>query len=67
MGFTINDKIEIELTWQEVSAIACACSCYRDNYARTAPEDVLQTMTHLVDRLGLKLYNHPDNDKPNGH
>lgn len=67
MGFTINEKITTELTWKEVSLIAVACGLYQEQYSETADKDILKTMRWLVDRLGREMYNHPDNDKPNGH
>jgi len=67
MGFTINEKITTELTWKEISLIAVACGLYQEQYRENADEDILQIMKHLVDRLDREMYNHPDNDKPNGH
>lgn len=67
MGFTINEKITTELTWKEISLITIACGNYIDEYKESADKEVLKTMTTLINRLGREMYNHPDNEKPNGH
>jgi len=65
MGFTLNEKIKTELTWQEISLIAVACGEYQRQYKDTADKDVLKTMRFLVDRLGREMAN--VSDKTNGH
>ena len=66
MSFTINEKITTELTWEEIALIAVACGNYLEKY-KNADKKQIKTMTNLVNRLGVEMYNHPDNDKPNGH
>jgi len=67
MGFTINEKITTELSWEEVVLIATVFGEYQERYEKSAGKEVLKTMSSLVNRLGREMYNHPDNDKPNGH
>ena len=67
MSFTLNGKITTELTVEEVSAIAVACGEYLRLYANIADLKTARTMLNLTNRLGRELYDHPDNDKPNGH
>lgn len=67
MGFTINEKIKTDLTWEEVALIATIFGDYQERYEKKVDEKTLKTMISLVNRLGRELYNHPDNDKPNGH
>ena len=67
MGFTINEKITTELTWEEISLIAVVFGEYQERYEQSAGKEVLKTMSSLVNRLGREMYNHPDNDKPNSH
>jgi len=67
MGFTINEKIKTELTYKEIALIAVACGVYQEQFSETADKDILRKMASLVNRLGKEMYDHPDNDKPNGH
>lgn len=67
MGFTINEKIKTELTYKEIALIAVAFGVYQEQFSETADKDILRKMASLVNRLGKEMYNHPDNDKPNGH
>jgi len=53
MGFTINEKIKTELTYKEIALITVACGVYQEQFSETADKE--------------EMYNHPDNDKPNGH
>lgn len=67
MGFTINEKITIELHYKDIALIAVAMGLYQEQYKNSADKDILERMKRLVNRLGNEMYNHPDNDKPNGH
>ncbi len=67
MGFTINEKITTELSWKEIALIAVACGSYQERFGKNADKEQVKLMTNLVNRLGREMYNHPDNDKPNGH
>lgn len=67
MRFAINEKITTELNWEEIALIAVVFGEYQERYEQSEGKEVLKTMSSLVNRLGRELYNHPDNDKPNGH
>jgi len=67
MGFEINETIKTELHYKDIALISVAMGEYQRLYKETADKEVLQRMANLVNRLGVEMYNHPDNDKPNGH
>lgn len=67
MAFTIKEEITTKLHYKDISLIAVAFGIYQEQYKDTADKDVLKRMNRLVDRLGHEMYNHPDNDEPNGH
>lgn len=67
MGFTINETIITKLHYNDIALIAVAMGEYQRIYKDTADVEVLQRMVRLVDRLGVEMCNHTDNDKPNGH
>lgn len=67
MGFTINETIKTELSYKEIALISIACGSYLERHSENADKEVLKIMRNLVNRLGKEMYNHPDNDKPNGH
>lgn len=66
MGWTINEKITTELTWKEVSLITSAMYWYLSKAANSDPE-IEMTAKMLVQKINDKMYDHPDNDEPNGH
>ncbi len=67
MGFTINETIITELHYKDIALIVVAIGEYQRLYKDTADKEVLQRMANLVDRLGVEMYNHPDNDNQHGH
>ena len=67
MGFYINDKITVELTYQEVCAITAAVGEYTRLYSEDADPSVIKDMKSVVNKLGKELFDHPDNNEPNGH
>lgn len=67
MGFTVNKKINIELTHEEAIIINVALSIYQMEYKDTADSDILKKMKIISSKIGRELFNHPDNDLPNGH
>lgn len=67
MGFYINEKITTELDYRDVVLIGIAFQLYKEQFEETADKEVLQRMNSLVNRLNQEIYDHPDNDKPNGH
>jgi len=62
MGFTINEKFETELHYQDVALISVAFSEKIERHEHTMNQDQLKRMNRLVDRLGVEMYDHPDND-----
>lgn len=58
MGFDLNENITTVLNWKEVSLIAVAIGEYQRLYSEDADEDVIKTMTNLVNRLGTELSNY---------
>ena len=57
MGFDLNENITTVLNWKEVSLIAVAIGEYQRLYSEDADEDVMKTMSNLVNRLGTELSN----------
>ena len=62
MGFMINETIRTELHYKDVVLIAVAMGEYQRLYKDTADKAILQRMGRLVDRLGIEMSNHPDNE-----
>ena len=58
MGFYINE---------EITLITVAFGDYIEKYGEQMYAEQKTRMNKLVSRLGNEMYNHPDNDKPNGH
>jgi len=67
MAFTINEEITTTLHYKDIALISVAMGLYQDQYKDTADKEILERMRNLVDRLGREMYDHPDNDEPNGH
>lgn len=67
MGFYINEEITTKLHYKDISLISVAFAIYQEQFKDTADKEILDRMRKLVDRLSSEMYNHPDNDKPNGH
>jgi len=59
----INEKITVELSWEDVAAISSAVFTYKANYGKTANEEILERMTRIVNKLGYKLYITPLTDE----
>jgi predicted SpoU family rRNA methylase len=57
MGFDLNENITTVLNWKEVSLIAVAIGEYQRLYSEDSDEDVMKTMSNLVNRLGTELSN----------
>ena len=62
MGFTINETIITQLSYKDVALIAVAMGEYQRLYKNTANKDVLKQMEDLVNRLGIELYDYPNNN-----
>ncbi len=65
MGFTINETVKVELHYTDIANICIIFYEYKTK--NSADKRVLQGMEKLINRLGIELANHPDNDKPNEH
>ena len=53
----INETITTKLHYKDIALIAVAMCEYQRLYKDTANPEILQRMNHLVDRLGVELYN----------
>ena len=62
MGFNINEIITTKLHCKEIVLIAVAMGEYQRLYKDTANKETLQEMAHLVNRLGVEMYNCPDEE-----
>ena len=67
MGFYINETFKTELHYKDVVLISIAFGDYIEKYGSKMDEEQKTRMNNLVNRLGVEMYDHPDNDKPNGH
>jgi dissimilatory sulfite reductase (desulfoviridin) alpha/beta subunit len=57
---TINETIKTELHYKDIALIVVAIGEYQRLYKETAEKEVLQRMASLVNRLGVEMYNCPD-------
>ncbi|GGG97626.1 hypothetical protein [Pedobacter zeae] len=66
MGFNINEKINTELHYKDVSLITVALSIYLNEGGDKIDKEVSDRAKRLIDRLGYELYDCPQ-DEHNGH
>jgi hypothetical protein len=67
MAFYINAITEVELTVEEVAIISVAISAYLEAHGKKMEAAQIKKWRNLAERITSEMYNHPDNQKPNGH
>ena len=67
MGFYINETVTTELSYKEITLIGVATNVYLDACGENIDKEVKEILLLMLSRLNREMYNHPDNDKPNGH
>ena len=63
MGFNINEKIKTELHYKDIALIAVALGDYQKRYKDSAKPEILKRAKDLVNRLGIEMYDCPEDNE----